>query len=324
MNRICDIDVSVVIVNWNTREILHDCIKSIYEQTRNIVFEVIVIDNASSDGSVAMVKADFPQAILIANQDNRGFAAANNQGIAIAKGRYVLLLNSDTIVLDGAIQKTIAFADQHLQAAVIGCRVLNKDLTLQPTCFMYPSVLNLLLSMTYLYKLFPRCHFFGREKISWWDRDDVRPVQTVTGCFMLVRKEAIEQVGVMDENFFMYAEETDWCRRFQQAGWIHLFYPDACIIHLGGQSTQQVRPQMALQLRAGILQFIRKHDGWLSYMFACILTSLWFAVRIPFWLIYPIFRGSAMPNRFQVAKTYGLGAIRSLRGYSALRYRRGI
>jgi GT2 family glycosyltransferase len=315
--------VSVIIVNWNTRDILRDCLRSVYEQTRGISFEVIVIDNASSDGSVAMVKAEFPQVVLIENRDNRGFAAANNQGMAIARGRYCLLLNSDTVVLDGAIQKTIAFADQHPKAAVVGCRVLNRDLTLQPTCFMFPSVLNMFLSMSYLYKAFPRSRFFGREFMTGWNRNDIRSVETVTGCFMLVRREAIEPVGVMDEGFFMYAEETDWCRRFQQAGWVNLFYPDAHIIHLGGQSTQQIKPQMTLQLRAGILQYIRKHDGGIRYFLACILTSLWFAFRIPFWWIYPCFRGPATPNRFQVAKTYGLGAFRSLWGYSALRYRKG-
>jgi GT2 family glycosyltransferase len=197
-------DVSVVIVNWNTRNILCDCLRSVYEQTRDVTFEVIVIDNASSDDSVTMVKAEYPQVILIENRDNRGFAAANNQGMAIARGRYILLLNSDTVILDGAIQKTLAFAGQHPKAAVVGCRVLNQDQTLQPTCFMFPSILNLLLSTTYLYKLFPHSHFFGREQMSWWARNEVREVQVVTGCFMLVQRLAIDKVGPMDEGFFLY------------------------------------------------------------------------------------------------------------------------
>jgi GT2 family glycosyltransferase len=119
------VDVSVIIVNWNTCDILRDCLRSVYEQTQNISFEVIVIDNASSDGSAAMVKKKFPQVILIENSENRGFAAANNQGIAIARGQNVLLLNSDTLILNNAVAKTVAFADSHLEAAVVGCRVLS-------------------------------------------------------------------------------------------------------------------------------------------------------------------------------------------------------
>ena len=132
------IDVSVIIVNWNTKDILRNCLKSIYDEGGDVALEVIVIDNASTDGSVEMVKKDFSQAVLIENSENRGFAAANNQGIAIAKGRYVLLLNSDTIVLDKALEKTISFADSHPESAVVGCRALNPDRTLQPTCFMFP------------------------------------------------------------------------------------------------------------------------------------------------------------------------------------------
>lgn len=155
------VNVSVVIVNWNTKELLFDCLISIYEQTHDIEYEIIVVDNGSNDGSAAIVKAEFPRVILIENSENRGFAAANNQGMAIAKGRYVLLLNSDTVILDNAIGRTISFADAYPEAAVVGCRVLNPDKTLQPTCFMFPSLLNMILSSSYLYKLFPKSTFFG-------------------------------------------------------------------------------------------------------------------------------------------------------------------
>ena len=177
------IDVSIIIVSWNTEEILRNCLKSVYEDGGDVAFEVIVIDNASSDGSAEMIRKNFPQVVLIENSENRGFAAANNQGITIAKGRYVLLLNSDTIVLDKAIEKTLSFADAHRESGIVGCRVLNPDKTLQPTCFMFPSVLNMLLSTTYLYKLFPKSRFFGRERMTWWDRSDTRQVDVATGCF---------------------------------------------------------------------------------------------------------------------------------------------
>ncbi|MHC4571331.1 MAG: glycosyltransferase family 2 protein [Planctomycetota bacterium] len=277
------VDVSIIIVSWNTKDILYGCLKSISEQTKNIDYEIVVVDNASTDGSVEMIKKNFLSVILIENSKNRGFAAANNQGIIISKGHYVLLLNSDTIVLDNAITKTVRFVDAHSEAAVVGCRVLNPDRTLQPTCFMFPSILNMILSSSYLYKLFPRSTFFGRERMAWWDRSDVRAVDVVTGCFMLVRREAIEQVGMMDEQFFMYGEETDWCYRFKQAGWKIMFTPVGEIIHWGGQSTKKLRVDMLVQLRLSILKFISKHHGWLKHKVACFLTALFFALRVPMW-----------------------------------------
>jgi GT2 family glycosyltransferase len=261
------VDISVIIVNWNTRDTLRDCLMSVYKQTRDISFEVIVVDNASSDGSAEMVKREFPEVILLQNNENRGFAAANNIGMAVAQGRYILLLNSDP------------------ESAVVGCTVLNPDGTLQHSCFMFPSLLNMFLSSTYLYKLFPKSKFFGREQMTWWDRKGVREVDVVTGCLMLVRRQAIEQIGLLDERFFMYGEETDWCYRFKQGGWKVLFTPQAEIIHLGGQSSKQTSIEMTLQLRGSILLFIQKHHFWLEYKFACILVWLFFAIRIPFWLI---------------------------------------
>jgi len=276
-------DVSIVIVNWNTCNILRDCLRSVYSETTEVQFEVIVIDNASEDNSVEMVHCDFPDVILIENQENRGFAAANNQGIAVAQGRYVLLLNSDTVVLGNTIKKTIDFADSHPKAGIVGCQVLNPDKSLQPTCFMFPSILNMLLSTTYLYKLFPKNKFFGREQMTWWDRKSTRQVDVVTGCFMLVRREAIERVGLMDERFFMYVEETDWCYRFKQAGWKVMFTPCGEIIHLHGASSKQVKPKMVGQWRKSMLLFFKKHRSPSAHRLAWILIALFFATRVPYW-----------------------------------------
>jgi GT2 family glycosyltransferase len=300
-------DISIIIVSWNTHDILRDCLKSVYDQVKGITFEVIVIDNASSDDSAEMVKTAFPGVILIENAANRGFAAANNQGMKIAKGRYVLLLNSDTIVLDNAIQETVTFADNHPEAAVAGCKVLNLNKSLQPTCFMFPSLLNLFLSSTYLYKLFPRSRFFGRERMTWWDRDDIREVEVVTGCFMLVRKQAIDQIGLMDEGFFMYAEETDWCYRFKKAGWKILFTPDPRIIHLGGASSKKVRPEMMLQLRKSILLFLRKHRSYIVYLLSKLLIVFWFLIRIPYWRMKSLMSKENSQEARLTAETYWRG-----------------
>ena len=318
-----DLDVSVIVVNWNTQEVTCNCLRSIYEQPSRLACEVVVIDNASSDRSVEAIRQEFPQVRLIENKENRGFAAANNQGMALARGRYVLLLNSDTIVLDSALDKVIDFADEHADAAVVGCRVLNPDKTLQRTCFMFPSLLNMFLAASYLYRLFPRNKFFGRERMTWWDRDDVREVDVVTGCFMLVRKGAIDQVGYMDDRFFMYGEETDWCYRFKRAGWKVLFAPVAEIIHLGGQSSDQVKGPMCLQLRGSILSFLRKHKGLWSYVPSCVLVSLFFFLRIPVWFVRAVFSGGGRDD-WKTLQTYVAGAWRALCGWEALSIRRTV
>lgn len=307
-------DASIIIVNWNTKKLLKDCLESVYEQAADMDYEIIVVDNASTDGSKEMVRSDFPDVVLVENKENRGFAAANNQGIAVAGGRYVLLLNSDTIVLDDSVAKTVAFADAHPQAGVVGCRVLNPDGTLQPTCFMFPSVLNMLLSSTYLYKLFPRSRFFGRERMTWWDRNDVREVDVVTGCFMLVRREAIEQTGLLDEQFFMYAEETDWCYRFKKNGWKVMFAPAGEIIHYGGQSATQMPVAMIVQLRLSILKFIRKHYGRLSHFIARLLVAFFFAIRLPIWLAVSFLHPRDRSTAAVKMQAYSTGIIGALFG----------
>jgi hypothetical protein len=285
--------------------------------------EVIVVDNASTDGTVEAIKQSFPEVILLENRTNRGFATANNQGIRIARGRYVLLLNSDTEVLDNAISKTVGFADNHPEAAVVGCRVLNPDRTLQPTCFMFPSALNLFLAATYLYKVFPKSALFGRERMSWWDRNDMREVDVVTGCFMLVRMEAIEQVGLLDEGFFMYGEETDWCYRFKHSGWTVVFAPVGQIIHIGGSSTSKVANKMNLQLKAGILQFIGKHSSRQHYTIACVLMGLFFAIRIPFWFARAILSWHDRSRSWAHTIIYCKGLLGILRGWRGLRIETG-
>lgn len=311
-------DVSIIIVNWNTKDILKDCLKSVYEQTKGIDYEVIVVDNTSTDGSVEMVKKQFPHITLLKNSENRGFSAANNQGIAVTKGRYILLLNSDTIVLGNAIAETVSFADVSPDAAVVGCRVLNPDRTLQPTCFMFPSLLNMLLSSSYLYKLFPRSKFFGREEMTWWDSKDTREVDVVKGCFMLIRKEAIREVGVMDEQYFMYCEETDWCYRFKKAGWQIIYAPVAEVVHIGGASTDQMQSEMLLQLRGSKLIFLRKHKGKMVHLIARILTALFFFIRIPYWLGMAIFSKAGRSYYWQRVKIYARGAFYALIRYEHL------
>jgi len=311
-------DLSIVIVNWNTKDITCQCLKSVYQQTAGLNYEVIVVDNASSDGSVEQIRQDYPSVKLVTNDENRGFATANNQGMKIAKGRYVLLLNSDTVVLDNALDKIVAFADKQADAGIIGCRILNPDMTLQRSCFQFPSLLNMIISVSYLNKLFPNSKLWGRERMTWWGYEDQREVDVVMGAFMLAQREVYEKIGGMDEAFFMYGEETDWCWRAKKAGWNIVFTPDAQIIHLGGQSSKQVRRKMLLQLRSGILMFVRKNRNYVIYLIACLLISMWFAIRIIPWLAAVIVKPGQWRNSLMRAGVYFEGAWRSLLGWKAL------
>ncbi|MCF7981080.1 MAG: glycosyltransferase family 2 protein [Pseudomonadales bacterium] len=278
-------DVSVIIVNWNTRQLLYDCLKSIKDTTKNITYEIIVVDNNSSDDSVEMLAEKFPDVKLIVNGKNLGFAAANNQGIEISQGRYVLLLNSDTILYEGAIEKNVIYADDNPDAAVFGCRVMNSPDNVDMTCFAFPTLLNLFFSVTGLEQAFKMSRLFGRERMRWWPRDTFRRVDVVTGMYMFVRKKAIDEVGMMDDSFFFYYEETDWCYRFAKAGWKALFNPEAIIMHVGGggQSSSKAAMKMFVQQQKSCLIYYKKHKGQIKTFIARILLALGFAGRSLYW-----------------------------------------
>jgi GT2 family glycosyltransferase len=272
------IDVSIVIVSWNTRDILRGCLRSIFEQTRETSFEVFVVDNNSHDSSAEMVRDEFPAVRLIANVQNRGFAAGCNQGMREASGRYTLLLNPDTIVLDDAISRCVRYADLHADVGVVGCQVLEDDSRIQRTGFSFPSPSNMFLGLSGLSRAFPRSRLFGRPQLSWWARDSEQDLDVVSGMFMLVRREAIAHVGLMDESYFVYAEEADWCYRFAKAGWRRVFTPCARIIHLDGgdKSTSQISIKMFVQLQKSLMIYYRKNLGlgaWLSAKAIYILSN---------------------------------------------------
>jgi len=312
------VDVSIIIVAWNVRQLLRDCLKSVYEQTKGVDFEVIYVDNASTDGSVQMVREHFPDVRIIENERNQGFIKANNQAIRIARGRYVLLLNSDTVLLNNAIAKTVEFADANPQAAVVGCKVLNPDLTLQRTCFMFPSVLNLFLAATYLYKIFPKSRFFGREHMTWWDFNDAREVETICGCFSLVRKQAIDKVGLMDERYFVYGDDPDWCYRFKKAGWKVMFSPEGRIIHYGGQTTSQKARAFRLQLEGSKLIFMKLHRSRAAFPLACLMVALFFLLRVPYWFAVGLAKKNQRPKAVEQAITYLIGCWYSLTNWKKL------
>lgn len=286
------INLSIVIVNWNTREILRECLESVFESPGGRAAQVIVIDNASDDGSAEMVAERFPQVLLLRNTENRGFAAANNQGFEQATGRHVLLLNSDTLVHGDVLAASVAWLDAHPDVAAMGCRVLNPDGTMQRTCSMYPSVLNQALMASGLWKLsWPR--FLGRYQMSHWQRDSERDVEVISGCYLLVRREVIDSVGMLDESFFFFGEETDWCRRMRDAGWRLVFSPVGEITHYGSVSARKLNHRRDVMLTEAKVHLHRKHGGLGPALAVWLLAAGFNGSRAAYWSVRGLFSTSA-------------------------------
>lgn len=278
-------DLSIIIVNWNTRDLLAQCLRSVYDAVSNSNFEIIVVDNASADGSPAMLRMQFPQVQLIENRENVGFARANNQAIKRCRGRYVLLLNSDTQVLADSLDKTVRFMDEHPRAGIAGVRLLNPDGTFQASYTPFPTLGREFLMLTGLGRLlvrptFPSCEpqtEIGAQKINGY----------VEGAYLMARREPVDQVGELDERIFMYADEVDWCYRFAQAGWEVWYLPDVAIVHYGGQSSKQRQGRMEAELYRSRVYLFHKHYGLVEAQLLRLLIYLITPVK---WAIHQVVR----------------------------------
>ena len=255
------VDVSIIIVSYNTREVTLACVRSVFERANDCTWEIILIDNASCDGSVEAIRAAYPQVKAITNSENRGFAAANNQGLLIAKGRYLLLLNPDTEVYPETLRETLAYAEANPKVGVIGCRVFGDDGKQQSTLFRVKRVSDVAINALVPNRLMRRTRWLGRCRYAGIDLDVAQSVEIVAGCFMFVRRSAFETVGGMDEAFFMYGEEAEWCHRFRRHGWEVRYFPGASILHYGGVSTDRHPAQMNLAMAKSNLLLVQKTQG---------------------------------------------------------------
>jgi GT2 family glycosyltransferase len=249
--------LSIVIVNWNTRDLLATCLESVLASAANSEMEVIVVDNASSDGSARMVRERFPQVYLIENQTNVGFACANNQAMQRCRGRFVLLLNSDTRVLSDALGQLVAFLEGHPRAGAAGPTLLNGDGSLQPSCHPMLTPAREFWRLIFLDTLLHRATYGA----GFWNSSLPRPVEVIKGACLMLRREALSEVGLLDETYFMYTEEMDLCLRLAQAGWQLWWVPAAQIIHYGEASSRQAAQDMYIQLYRSKIQFYRKFGG---------------------------------------------------------------
>lgn len=242
-------DLSVIIVSWNTCQIAAECLASVTRERTDASSEVWVVDNASSNGGATLVRETFPDVHLIENRENMGFATANNQAIAASSGRYVLLLNSDTVVHPGAFDVLVRFMDERPEAGAAGPLTLNPNGTLQLSCYPSPTLARELWFLLHLDRLHP----YGVYPMARWNHGQPRPVDAVLGACLMVRRSVLEQVGVLDPAYFMYSEEIDLCYRIQRAGWRIYWAPTAVIDHYGGPGTRQVAASMFTISRQSVL-----------------------------------------------------------------------
>jgi N-acetylglucosaminyl-diphospho-decaprenol L-rhamnosyltransferase len=256
------VDLSIVVVSWNVSGLLRRCLRSVEQSAglSGLQYEIIVVDNASTDGSVAMVGAEYPQVQLVANEKNVGFPAANNQGLARASGRYVLLLNPDTEVIEDALGRLVGFAEVNADVGVAGPMLLNPDGSIQESRRRFPTVGAALFESTWLQPYAPR-RLLNRYYVLDRPADEAQDVDWVSGAALLARRGAVERVGPMDEGFFMYSEELDWCRRFKDAGWRVSYVPEARIVHHGGRSSEQVSAERHIHFQRSKLRYFRKYHG---------------------------------------------------------------
>jgi len=260
-------DLSVIIVNWNTEALLRDCLRSVYGTIEGLAFEVIVVDNASSDGSVAMLKVEFPQVRRIENYENRGFAAANNQAFRVMTGRYALLLNSDAVLTAGAVRELYAFMEEHPEAVMAGGQLLNADGSKQNSIARFPTIPSLLLNVPLLETFFPD-RYPGKR------REYRHPIEvdSCIGACLIVRKSAIDGVGGLDERYFFFFEETDWARTMKQAGGKIYHVPAARIYHLQGKSVGPgIRSRMHFY-RSRYLYFMKWESPARSFLAAVLIV----------------------------------------------------
>jgi len=261
-------DLSIIIVNWNTRDLLQDCLESMFNTVESLTYEIIVVDNSSSDGSVEMLGGKYPQVKTIANRENRGFGAANNQGFAVMQGKYALLINTDAVLTAGAVDKLWAFAESNPRAAIVCGQLLNADGSKQNSIASFPTLLTLAANTSLLEYLFPE-----RYPSKRYEHTLPLEVDSAIGACILIRKRALDEVSVFDERYFFFFEETDMAFAMRRAGWRIYQVPNAFIYHLQGQSIGH-NAKSRIEFYRSRYQFLRKWHSPAYYRAAATIIFL--------------------------------------------------
>lgn len=267
-------DISVVIVAWNAKHYVELCLESLTKAPPRRSMEIIVVDNASADGTAEMIEARFPQVKLIRSRENLGFAKGNNVAIRQCQGRYIALVNPDVIVFPDCLDALADFLDQNPKVGNVGPRVFNPDMTQQSTCRRSPTLWNNFCSATGLASAFKTSRIFAGEHMWFFPHDRTLPVDVLVGCFSMIRRETFNQVGLLDEDLFMYGDDVDWCRRCWKAGWEVVFFPGARAIHDRGKTTAPYPVRFAVAQQKSVLHYWSKHHS--IFGVAGIRTILFF------------------------------------------------
>jgi GT2 family glycosyltransferase len=312
-----DLRLSIIIVNWNTRDITRNCLRSVREHVSGIAYEVIVVDNASSDGSVEMIRAEFPDVRLIANDANLGFGRANNQAMRVARGEFFFLLNSDTVIFDEAIQRLVKFIMDDPAIGIAGCKLLFEDRTLQASCSRFPSIRCALLEDLMLYKFLPR-RLQGELLLGgYWPHDRARDVDAVWGAAMLVRREVFEQTGGFDERIFMYGEDLEWSMRVRDCGWRIAFTPAAAIIHLNHKSSEKKYGDERIDLcHKRAYEIYRRRAGFAAMSVLMLIKTIGALIRVGYFGLRASRKGRMRDYFSSQAKFYNRSLRYHLRAIS--------
>lgn len=277
------LELSIIIVSWNTRDVLRACLDSVFGTCRSRSFEVLVVDNASMDGSAEMVERHFPQVRLIRNSENVGFARANNIAMRQAVGAVFLLLNSDTVVLEDAIERAMQTLDRDPTIGVVGGRAVYPDGSFQSTYYRVHTLGDLFMLRLLPFDLVPRNRL---NRSRYWGQifTEPREVEVVAGCFFFVRARVANSVGLFDEDFFMYGEEEEWCHRIRKHGWTLMHEPEARIIHIHGFSSRKGQRRLSLVSRSAPLLVLEKTRGGLTAWLGNLIMALGALIRFPIWI----------------------------------------
>lgn len=315
-----DLALSIIIVNWNTRDITRNCLSSVREKVCGIDYETIVVDNASSDGSAEMIRAEFPEVRLIANEENLGFGRANNQAMRVARGRLFLLLNSDTLIIDDSVERLVSFIERDSTIGIAGCKLLFEDQTLQSSCSRFPSIRLALLEGLMFYKLLPRRTQGELLLGGYWPHDHARDVDCVWGAAMIVRREVFDETGGFDERIFMYGEDLEWCMRVRDFGWRITFTPDCKIIHLNHKSAEKKYGDERIDLcHKRMYEIYRSRSGRVAMGVLLLIGAAGSLIRVCYFGLRSLIKSSAQSYFSAQASFYNRSLKYHIRALSGRR-----
>lgn len=284
------VDVSVIIVNHNNFKLLEKCLSTLFEFTKDVSFELIIVDNNSTAGDIGTVLSQFEKTILIRNELNRGFGAANNQALAISRGKYILFLNNDTVFFENSIRKVLNFAEEKDDHIAVGCKLLNPDGSIQFSVYDFPTLNNVVTSNSFLYLLFPKSRFFNKYYQMNRGLNQTTEVEVVIGAFLFAARSELINIGGFDERFTFYNEETDLCYRYRKRGGNIYYLPDTAIIHLKGGTANNNLFRRYRNESVATIKYYQKHFKGVKFSLAVFAHYLGMLIRIPIFFLFALVR----------------------------------